>query len=48
MIQKEKYTDIFTDIEYSLKRITGKIPPKGNRTVKKIYWQRLAMAEITI
>lgn len=48
MILKERYTDIFSDIEYSLRRITGKVPPKGNRTVKKIYWQRLAISETTI
>jgi HEAT repeat protein len=48
MIQKEKYADIYTDLEYSLTKIIGKTPPKGNDKSRKVFWERLAISEKTI
>ena len=45
MAGKRKYNDIFDEIDYSLTKITGKKSPKGPKSVKKRYWQRLSLAE---
>ncbi|MBF0208093.1 MAG: HEAT repeat domain-containing protein [Oligoflexia bacterium] len=45
MASKEKYRDIFDEIDYSLQKITGKNSPDGDYNVKKIYWERLALTE---
>ena len=45
MVQKEKYKDIFTEMDYSLEKITGKISPKGSEQVKRAYWSRLALSD---
>lgn len=48
MAQNEKYKGIFTDIDYSLVKITGKNSPNGDEKVKKIFWSRLEVADKTI
>ena len=42
MIQDKKYHDIFSELDYSLKLITGKNSPKGASTVKKKFWATLS------
>ncbi len=48
MAQKDKYNDIFEDMDYALVKITGKESPKGNRNVKRTFWQRQLMASAKI
>ena len=47
MIQKEKYQDIFGELDYSLGKITGKKSPEGEKA-KKFFWNRVAMADTVI
>jgi hypothetical protein len=42
MIQKERYNDIFPEIDQSLMRITGLTSPKDTAK-KRIFWQRMAL-----
>lgn len=48
MIQKDRYKDIFEEMDYALEKITGKPSPAGSAQVKKLYWKRLLMAETTL
>ncbi len=48
MTQKDKYNDIFEDMDYALAKITGKESPKGNRNVKRNFWQRQLMSTATL
>lgn len=48
MIQKKKYKDIFSELDYALTKITGKKSPKGKNSVKMQFWKRYRMKEITI
>lgn len=48
MVQKKKYEDIFTEIDYSLALILGKKSPDGNLNTKRRFWSRIAMSEKTI
>jgi hypothetical protein len=48
MIQKKKYKDIFSEMDYALSKITGKSSPKGKYFVKKEYWKRFRMKNMTI
>ena len=47
MVQKKKYRDIFTEIDYALVKITKKRISRGNLAVKRRFWQRLALSEMT-
>jgi hypothetical protein len=47
MVQKKKYQDIFTEIDYSLGKITGKKSPDGEKHVKQRYWKKVALANKT-
>jgi hypothetical protein len=42
MIQKDKYNDIFPEIDNSLMKITGLTSPKDNAK-KRIFWNRMAL-----
>jgi hypothetical protein len=42
MIQKEKYDDIFPEIDKSLMKITGRTSP-NDLAKKRIFWQRMAL-----
>jgi hypothetical protein len=48
MIQKEKYKDIFSELDYSLSKITGKKSPKRDERLKKRFWTKIALSEKTI
>ncbi len=41
MVQKEKYADIFNELDYSLSRITKKPSPVGGKKAKKEFWSRI-------
>ena len=44
MIQKERYVDIFPEMELALSNITGKnSPAKGDLKVKRLFWQRISL-----
>lgn len=42
MIQKDRYNDIFPEIDRSLMKITGLTSPKDTQA-KRIFWQRMAL-----
>ncbi len=42
MIQKEKYKDIFPELDYALGKITGKSSPAGDLKKKRFFWSREA------
>lgn len=48
MIQKKKYSDIHEELDYALSKISTKPSPKGNLSVKKHYWNKMAISEQTI
>ncbi len=48
MIQKDKYDDIFEDVDYALAQITGKLSPSGSKSVKRNFWNRMALASTVI
>jgi hypothetical protein len=48
MFRKNKYKDVYEELDYALSRITKKDSPKGSINVKKIYWNRKAISEIII
>lgn len=48
MVQKEKYNDIFNEIDLSLEKITGQDSPKGDKKVKRHYWARYGVGSATI
>lgn len=43
MIQKDKYNDIFNEMDQALVKITGQNSPKGDGKAKRIFWQRMAL-----
>lgn len=43
MIQKERYNDIFPEMDASLAKITGQKSPNGDMSKKRIFWQRMAL-----
>jgi hypothetical protein len=43
MIQKDRYNDIFPEIDRSLSKITGQTSPNGDSHKKRIFWQRQAL-----
>lgn len=45
MIQKKNYDDLFASLDYSLQKLTGKESPAGDKSVKKIFWSKLALQE---
>ena len=47
MIQKDKYRDIFYEMDYSLAQIMGKSSPKGKREMKRHFWKKMALMEKT-
>lgn len=47
MVQKEKYQDIFEEIDYSLTRITGKKSPEDTN-LKKRFWKKIAISYKTL
>jgi HEAT repeat protein len=43
MIQKDKYNDIFNEMDQSLTKITGEKSPSTDSKAKRIFWQRMAL-----
>ncbi|MDD4974303.1 MAG: HEAT repeat domain-containing protein [Bacteriovorax sp.] len=43
MIQKDKYNDIFNEMDKSLSLITGQKSPDSDSKAKRIFWQRMAL-----
>ena len=39
LIQKSHYADLFSDIDYSLQKISGKRSPVGGENLKKSFWK---------
>lgn len=48
MSQKDKYKDIFPEIDQSLSMMTGQKSPEGNEQVKKIFWKNYELKNKTI
>lgn len=44
MIQNERYSDIFEEMDYALSKIIDKESPDGSINIKKHFWKRTAMA----
>lgn len=44
MIQKDRYKDIFDEMEYSLQKITGKKSPESDRRLKRRFWKKVAIS----
>ena len=47
MAQKEKYKDIFPEIDYALEKITGKNSPADTK-MKKRFWKKVGISHKTI
>lgn len=43
MIQKDKYNDIFNEMDQALAKITGQKSPGTDSKAKRIFWQRMAL-----
>jgi hypothetical protein len=43
MIQKDKYNDIFPEMDQSLAKITGQKSPNTDMKSKRLFWQRMAL-----
>ncbi len=48
MAQKDRYKDVFSEIDYSLSKITGQDSPQGDSSKKKYFWSRIALSEAKI
>ena len=48
MISNQKYKDVFSELDYSLSKLYKKESPQGGAAVKKNYWSRIAVSELTI
>lgn len=44
MIQKPKYKDVHSDIQYALEKITGKSTPKGSSDIQQRFWKQTALS----
>jgi hypothetical protein len=44
MIQKDRYDDIFAEIDMSLTKMTGLTSPNGDKMKKRIFWQRMGLS----
>ena len=43
MVQKDRYNNIFPEIEYALQKLTGKKSPDGGFQKKRRYWKKMAL-----
>ena len=43
MIQKDKYNDIFNEMDHSLAQINGQKSPESDGKAKRLFWQRMAL-----
>ena len=42
MIKKDQYRDIFSEVDYALRKITGKNSPNGNILARREFWEKWA------
>jgi HEAT repeat protein len=45
MIQKDRYNDIFNEMDASLVKISGISSPKGDMKTKRAFWRKTALSE---
>ena len=43
MVQKDRYNDIFPEMDLALTKITGEKSPKSDAKSKRIFWQKVAL-----
>jgi HEAT repeat protein len=48
MIQKKKYQDIHTELDYALSKITEKTSPGGGLAIKKHFWKKESLKTLTL
>ncbi len=48
MFKKNKYKDVYEELDYSLSKISKKASPEGSLAVKKHYWNRALLSETSI
>jgi hypothetical protein len=48
MMQKKKYKDIYTEIDYALSKIMKKKSPQDDLSAKKRFWKKMALANTII
>lgn len=48
MIQKKKYSDIHGELDYALSLINDEKSPDGNLSLKRMYWNKVALKEFKI
>lgn len=48
MFSKNKYKDVYSELDYSLSKLSDKPSPDGSLAVKKIFWKKAETNEITI
>ena len=48
MMQRSKYKDVHAELDYSLSKLYDKPSPDGSLTLKKNYWNKVAIKEIKI
>lgn len=48
MIQKKRYRDIHSELDYALTKVTGKKSPDGNISLKKHFWKAESTKDLTI
>ena len=46
MIQKDRYNDIFNEMDQSLTKITGRKSPNGELKIKRMFWSKVAQNTI--
>ena len=46
MISRKKYKDIFSELDYSLSKITSKSSPSGDQAIKKHFWNRYKVSQL--
>jgi len=48
MIQKDKYDDVFHEMDYALSEMTGVKSPEGTKASKRLFWQRKGLDQTII
>ena len=48
MFKKKKYEDVYPELDYALSKLSGSQSPDGSMAIKKHFWNRKALSEVTI
>ena len=48
MLQRNKYKDIYPELDYSLSKLHEKPSPKGSIAIKRNYWKKVSIESIQI